>query len=133
MRVGGDRYVPVNLHIISSTYKDLYREVRAGHFRADIFYRLAVLKLHIPPLRERVEDIPVIIEAWLEKLRKPGYMPLSPDMVEQLKHHQWQGNVWELTSFVESYLTLLNGSTADKQLFVDLFQVYISSLRDLAL
>ena len=122
MRVGGDRYVPVNLHIISSTYKDLYREVRSGHFRADLFYRLAVLKLHIPPLRDRVEDIPIIIEAWLEKLRKPGYMPLSPDMVEQLKHHQWQGNVRELTSFVESYLTLLNGSTADKQLFVDLFQ-----------
>jgi len=122
MRVGGDRYVPVNLHIISSTYKDLYREVRSGHFRADLFYRLAVLKLHIPPLRERVEDIPVIIEAWLAKLCKPGYMPLSPDMVEQLKHHQWQGNVRELTSFVESYLTLLNGSTADKQLFVDLFQ-----------
>lgn len=122
MRVGGDRYMPVGLHIISSTYKDLYREVRAGHFRADLFYRLSVLKLHIPPLRNRAEDIPVIIKALLKKQCKPGYMPLTPDMVEQLKHHQWQGNVRELTSFVESYLTLLNGSTADEQLFVDLFQ-----------
>ena len=122
MRVGGNRYVPVNLHIISSTYKNLYSEVQAGRFRADLFYRLAVLKLHIPPLRDRVEDIPIIIQAWLEKRCKPGYMPLSPDMVERLKHHQWQGNIRELTSFVESYLTLLNGSTADEQLFTDLFQ-----------
>jgi len=122
MRVGGDRYVPVNLHIISSTYKNLYSEVRAGHFRADLYYRLGVLKLHIPPLRDRVEDTPIIIQAWLKKRCKPGYKPLSQEMIEQLKHHQWQGNVRELTSFVESYLTLLNGSPADKQLFADLFQ-----------
>ncbi len=122
MRVGGDRYVPVNLRIISSTYKDLYSEVQAGHFRADLFYRLAVLKLHIPPLRDRVEDIPIIIQAWLNKRCKPSYMPFSQAMVEQLKHHQWQGNVRELISFLESYFTLLNGSTADEQLFFDLFQ-----------
>ncbi len=122
MRVGGDRYLPINLHIISSTYKDLFKEVQDGRFRADLFYRLAVLKLHIPPLRDRVEDIPIIIEASLKKLCNSGYMPFSKDMVEQLKHHQWQGNVRELTSFVESYLTLLNGSPADKQLFADLFQ-----------
>ncbi len=122
MRVGGDRYVPVKLHIISSTYKDLYREVQDGYFRADLFYRLAVLKLHIPPLRDRVEDIPVIIESWLKKMCQPGSMPLSQDMVEQLKHHQWKGNVRELTSFIESYFTLLNGSTSDEHLFTDLFQ-----------
>ena len=121
MRVGGDRYVPVDVRIISSSYKDLHREMKKDRFRPDLYYRLAVLKLKLPALRERKEDIPLIIEALLES-RATSNSAFTPKMLAYLNRYHWPGNVRELISFVESYLILLKAKNHDEQLIAMLLE-----------
>ena len=116
MRVGGDRYVPVDVRIISSSYKDLREEVNQGRFRADLYYRLAVLKLHVPPLRERLEDIPFLIKGLLNHYRKTR-QAVPQDLHAAMRHYHWPGNIRELNSFIESYLILLDKAECDRPLF----------------
>lgn len=121
MRVGGDRIVPVDIRIICSTYKDLAAEVRTGKFRRDLFYRLAVLKLHIPPLRNRLEDIPIIVESLLTKHGKRDKR-ISPKMIERLKQYHWPGNVRELDSLIKAYGILVGRKVSDDSLLTELLE-----------
>ncbi|MEW6265159.1 MAG: sigma 54-interacting transcriptional regulator [Thermodesulfobacteriota bacterium] len=123
MRVGGDRYVPVDVRIMASTYKNLQPEVEQGRFRADLYYRLAVLRLQAPPLRERLEDIPFLIEDLLGG-RDSLARSLTPEMIKALKEYHWPGNVRELRSFMESYLVLLDGEQEPAELFHDLLSEF---------
>jgi transcriptional regulator, propionate catabolism operon regulatory protein len=119
MRIGGDRIVPVDVRIVSSTYKDLWHEVKVGKFRTDLFFRLVVFKLSIPPLRDRPEDISPILNELLYKYAR-NTKSVSNEMIEQLKEYQWPGNVRELDSFIKRYVILLGHSMTNVQLFKDL-------------
>jgi len=99
-RVGGQNPIPVNVRVITATNRELSAEVARGAFRADLYYRLAVVEVRLPPLRERPEDIPLLVEHILSLL--PGEKPvMSPETIEQLKSYAWPGNVRELRNVIE--------------------------------
>lgn len=103
-RVGGSAQMPVDVRIIAATNKDLYEEVEKGNFRLDLFYRLKVLPIHLPPLRTRKEDIPLLISYFVKKIskslnKKAVHLPES--YMDQLISYPWPGNVRELENIVE--------------------------------
>jgi len=110
-RVGGTRILKVDVRIIASTNKDLAREVRMGRFREDLYYRLNVISLYLPPLRERKEDIPLLIEHFLERFRLPGkpVKTITPEALRLLTEYPWPGNVRELANTVERLVILSQG------------------------
>ncbi len=111
-RVGGDRPVRVDVRIVAATNRDLLREVEAGRFRQDLYYRLNVVSVPMPPLRERVEDIPVLADHFLRIFaekngkRVKGFTPAAMD---RMLKHSWPGNVRELENTVERAVVLLLG------------------------
>jgi propionate catabolism operon transcriptional regulator len=113
----------VDVRVISSTHKDLRREVQAGRFRKDLYYRLAVLRLNIPPLRRRLEDIPELLAPLLKRYKKP-LSCITPAMFERIRSYHWPGNIRELKSLMESYLILLGSRGNDERLFLELFEEY---------
>jgi len=121
MRVGGDRIVPVDVRILSSTYKDLSREVRMGKFRMDLYFRLAVLILHIPPLRERPEDIPGLVQDLLHRYSRAS-KTISAAMLQQLSRYHWPGNIRELDSLIKRYVILLDKAQSDDGLLSGLLE-----------
>lgn len=108
-RVGGNKYIPVNVRIIAATNKDLRKEVARGTFRQDLYYRLSVIPIIVPPLRERKEDIPVLIDHFInikcEKLGKP-VPKISNEACIKMLDYAWGGNVRELENFVEKTVNL---------------------------
>jgi len=103
-RVGGRKAIQVDVRVIAATNKDLVEEIKAGRFREDLYYRLKVFPLHVPPLRHRADDIPLLLEAFMDTLaRTQGVKPLqfSPEAMSALKAHSWPGNVRELKNFLE--------------------------------
>lgn len=100
LRVGGVRPVPVDLRIIAATHRDLDADLAAGRLRADLYYRLNVLRVVLPPLRARVEDLPLLIEQL-----QPG-LSFAPEALEWLRRHPWPGNVRELRNVLERCHTL---------------------------
>ncbi|HUW64033.1 MAG TPA: sigma 54-interacting transcriptional regulator [Spirochaetia bacterium] len=106
MHVGGDRVIPVDVRVIAATNRKLEMEVAKGDFRLDLYYRLNVLSLEIPPLRSRLDDIPVLFCHFLRQLgwHYPGNLP--EDIQNQLKRYAWPGNVRELENFAERYFAL---------------------------
>ena len=102
-RVGGNETLASDVRIVAATNKDLAAEVSEGHFREDLYYRLNVVEIALPPLRERPEDIPLLAEFFLQRLaRKQGMarMRLSGEAVERLQKHHWPGNVRELENTI---------------------------------
>ncbi len=96
-RVGGERPIPVDVRLVCATHRDLARMVAEGAFREDLYYRLARLVVHIPPLKERIQDIEPLSQHFLQSMRHEiGPRTLSPQAVDQLKTHPWPGNVREL-------------------------------------
>lgn len=111
-RVGGTKPIKVDVRVIAATNKDLGREMEEGRFRSDLFYRLNVFPLTVPPLRERTEDIPEMIAFFSERMiREQGLRPIrfSPDAMRLLKSYAWPGNVRELKNFVERLFILYPG------------------------
>ncbi len=107
--VGGSRYHRVDFRLISSSNRDLYREVDKGNFREDLFYRIQVFPIVLPPLRERKEDIPLLAAHFLEKFAARLNRPigrLTPDALEILMQFDWPGNVREFENEIERALTL---------------------------
>jgi transcriptional regulator with PAS, ATPase and Fis domain len=103
VRLGGTRPVRVNVRVIAATNRDLHDAVAQGRFRADLYYRLNVFDIHLPPLRERLEDIPPLVVGFL---REFGYtagrvVEMTPDAMDALLQHNWPGNVRELRNIVE--------------------------------
>src|SRR3990170_2355654 len=107
-RVGSTRTLKVNVRILASTNKDLAQEVRAGRFRDDLHYRLNVINVALPPLRERKEDIPLLIEHFFQQFRPPGQTPkvVSEEALAFLRDYPWPGNVRELANTVERLVIL---------------------------
>jgi two-component system response regulator AtoC len=111
-RVGGSVPVKVDCRVITATNKVLAQEVREGNFREDLFYRLNVIVIHLPPLRERREDIPLLIEHFLDKHRlaaTSGPSKISSGAMRMLVDHDWPGNVRELENSVERAIIMSQG------------------------
>jgi DNA-binding NtrC family response regulator len=107
-RVGGIGSRRVNVRILAATNKDLKQEVKAGNFRQDLYFRLNVIQLCVPPLRERQEDIPGLVERFLERFQVPTQprKSVSPEALEMLKFYSWPGNVRELANSIEGLILL---------------------------
>ncbi len=108
-RVGGTRTITVDVRVIAATNRDLAGWLKEGHFREDLFYRLSVFPIHLPPLRERREDIVPLAEHFLSKLVKrmgTGSRTISSEARSILRHHDWPGNVRELQNAVERALII---------------------------
>jgi two-component system nitrogen regulation response regulator NtrX len=113
-RVGGTKVVEVDVRIIAATNKVLEEEIRSGHFREDLFYRLNVVPFHVSPLRERKDDIPLLIEHFLDSFcRREGRdrKTIVPEAVELMKRYDWPGNVRELKNIVERLVIMTPGRT----------------------
>ena len=111
-RVGGDRSLPVNVRVVAATNKDLLKAVENGGFREDLYHRLAVILVHVPPLRERRGDVPTIATFIAERLARRGGMPartFTPEALDRLQKLDWRGNVRELHNVVERLLILADG------------------------
>jgi len=102
--VGGTQSVRVDVRIIAATNRDLEVEIASGRFREDLFYRLNVIPLHIPPLRERPDDIPALVEGFLRRHAEGRRRFLSPEAIERLLAHPWRGNARELENVIERAL-----------------------------
>jgi DNA-binding NtrC family response regulator len=112
-RVGGIRDLTTNFRLIAATNKDLAAEVAAGRFRGDLYYRLNVVRVHMPALRERPEDIPVLVDVMLRPLAKELGKPLpkmSPRAMKKLESYAWPGNVRELRNVLERALLTMSGN-----------------------
>jgi len=117
--VGGRKTIVVDVRVIAATNKDLGAEIRSGNFREDLYYRLKVFPLTVPPLRDRADDIPLLIEDFVDQLVKRGGCKrarFSPQTLAVLATYPWPGNVRELKNFVERMLIMANGRevTPDK-------------------
>jgi DNA-binding NtrC family response regulator len=109
--LGGSEPVPVDIRVIAASNRDLAAMVEGGSFRLDLFYRLNVVRIDVPPLRERMEDVPLLAAHFLAKHARPGEGPVSlgPEALEKLLHYAWPGNVRELENAIESSLALARG------------------------
>jgi two-component system nitrogen regulation response regulator NtrX len=117
-RIGGSKPIQVDVRVLAATNKDLESEIAAGRFREDLYYRLNVVPIHVPPLRERREDIPLLIAHFITQLTGPGGLApraMSEDAVTRLGQLDWPGNVRELRNTIERLLILASGPriTAD--------------------
>jgi transcriptional regulator, propionate catabolism operon regulatory protein len=112
MRVGGDRLIPVDARVLAATNEDLKKSVFNGRFREDLFFRINVLIIYIPPLRERIQDIPPLIRNLTDKLSRKHDLPAIkiPDpCIEMLSTLSWPGNVRELSNFIERLIIICEG------------------------
>ena len=121
-QVGGNRRVTLDVRILSATNRDLSQEVQTGSFREDLYYRLGVIHLQVPPLRKRADDIPLLADHFLAELSKKAGITaprLSYDTMEKLKQYAWPGNVRELRNFLERSV-ILSGALQGSQMPLDL-------------
>ena len=115
-RVGGKEPISVDLRVLATTNRNLEEAVNAGKFRADLYYRLNVIPVTLPPLRERRGDIKLLVEHFMRQFLKERYAPVSPEVMRELEAHHWPGNIRELQNAVERAAILSAGampSTAD--------------------
>jgi two-component system nitrogen regulation response regulator NtrX len=107
-RVGGTKTIKVNVRVLAATNKNLEEEIEAGHFRADLFWRLNVVPIHVPKLRDRLEDIPILVESISKNMATKGLRAkkFSSDAFQAMKDHSWPGNVRELRNFVERLIIM---------------------------
>jgi len=114
IRVGSHQPLPVDVRIIAATHRDLAKEVAAKRFREDLFYRLNVVALHLPPLRERREDIPLLVDLFLERYNRKNFKRVDEvprRVIEMLSAYPWPGNVRELENCVQKAVVLAPGNT----------------------
>lgn len=121
-RVGGNKNIKVDVRIIAATNKDIKEEVRKGNFREDLYFRLNVIPLFVPPLRERKEDIPILVEYFLESLAiECGKHPkkIIPEILQNLQSYDWPGNVRELKNVIERLVIMTPSDIiTSKNLFI---------------
>ena len=108
--VGGDHPVPVDVRIVTATNRDLPERIREGTFREDLYYRLNVVGIRVPPLRERPEDIPPLVEYFMKELGAGREVTVPPAVMEELKSRPWPGNVRELKNACERMAILCGGA-----------------------
>jgi len=115
-RLGSNKKTKVNFRLISSTNRDLVKEVAAGNFREDLFYRINVVQIDVPPLRDRQEDIPLLVSEFVNEfcLREKRVLTLSADVIDTFMNYPWPGNIRQLRNVIERAIVLSKGRTISK-------------------
>jgi two-component system, NtrC family, response regulator AtoC len=111
-RVGGTKDLVVDARVVTATNRDLEREVAAGTFREDLYYRLKVFPIRLPPLRERASDIPALVKTFVDEFNRQfgkRITDVAPETMEILKKYRWPGNVRELRNLIERTVLLADG------------------------
>jgi DNA-binding NtrC family response regulator len=119
-RVGGNRSIDLDVKVISATNQDIHEKIQRGEYRVELFYRLNVVPIHIPPLRERIEDIPLLVKHFIPILNKnfnQNIKSITAQAMAQLMQHSWPGNVRELENVLERAFVTTEGDTIDTILF----------------
>jgi len=125
-RVGGEKSVSVNVRVIAATNKNIQEEIRAGRFREDLYFRINVIPIFVPPLRERTEDLEALIDYFMEKFKRPSEREtkrFSEEAIQLLKIYFWPGNVRELKNFIER----INIMTEEKVISPESIRRYLTS------
>jgi two-component system nitrogen regulation response regulator NtrX len=115
-RLGSARTIKVDVRVIAATNKNLEEEIEKGHFREDLYFRLAVIPIHVPPLRERPQDIPLLVRHYMEFFsRENNVRPkrITQAALDALQRHRWKGNIRELRNTVERLIIMTAGDTID--------------------
>jgi transcriptional regulator with PAS, ATPase and Fis domain len=111
-RVGGTKDIPINIRVVAATNRDLKQRIDLGTFREDLFYRLNVVPIHLPPLRERENDVLLLAKYFLEQFARlygKGFRYITPDAEERLLTYRWPGNVRELRNLMERICIMASG------------------------
>jgi len=111
-RLGGETFIKVDVRILAATNRDLQKAIKENRFREDLYYRLNVISIHVPPLRERKEDVPLLVETFLRKYcleMNKEYMKITPSALKLLMDYDWPGNVRELENVIERALVIGQG------------------------
>jgi two-component system, NtrC family, nitrogen regulation response regulator NtrX len=115
-RLGSARTIKVDVRVIAATNKNLEEEIEKGHFREDLYFRLAVIPIHVPPLRERPTDIPLLVRHYMESFSRENntrLKRLTQPAIEALQRYRWKGNIRELRNSVERMIIMTSGDTID--------------------
>jgi two-component system response regulator AtoC len=119
LRVGGSRPMQVDVRIVAATNREIEHEVRAGRFRADLYYRLNIVRVHLPPLRERGDDLPLLIRHFVAstaRMMRVPPKPITPEAMQLLLRYPWPGNIRELQNLVERLLVLTDDAVTPDDL-----------------
>jgi DNA-binding NtrC family response regulator len=111
--VGGTSYNQVSVRVVAATNRNLRAEIAAKRFREDLYYRLAVVRMHVPPLRERPDDIQLLVEHFSRQFAAGRRLEVSKEALERLRHHDWPGNVRELRNVIERACALTHGDALE--------------------
>jgi DNA-binding NtrC family response regulator len=125
-RVGGEKEIPVDVRVIAATNKNLKEEIKKGKFREDLYHRLSVIIIEVPPLRERKEDIPLLVKSFIEDIcieQGKALLDITDSAIEKLKSFYWSGNVRELHNVIERLVIL-----SDKKITEDDILKYVQPL-----
>lgn len=117
MRVGGEKEIPINVRVIAATNKNIPEEIKKGNFREDLYHRLSVILIHVPPLNERKEDIPKLVNYFNEKICEEHGLPpkiFTNEAVSELQKIPWTGNIRELRNVIERLIILCDKNITDK-------------------
>jgi two-component system response regulator PilR (NtrC family) len=128
--LGSTEEIDVDVRVIAATNKDFEKEIAEGRFREDLYYRLSVIPLQLPPLRERREDIPLLARHFLERFRKTMEKPIegiSPEAMRKLESYEWPGNVRELENTMERAVALESGSEISLRVLPDRIAGYANT------
>jgi two-component system nitrogen regulation response regulator NtrX len=134
-RVGGSRTISVDVRVIAASNKNLEEEIEKGRFREDLYYRLNVLPIKVPPLRQRADDIPILVEAFLEDFaiqNRDKRKKITSDALEILGNYTWPGNVRELKNLVERLAILVDGDAIDSRDIPDVYNLDSYLVNDLS-
>lgn len=117
-KVGDTKSIKSNVRIIAATNKNLYTLVNEGRFREDLYYRLNVIPINIPPLRERLDDVPILCEYFLKKFNEKykNYKYISDSVIDNFKTLNWRGNVRELENIIERIVVTTKSKTVHLQI-----------------
>ncbi|MFO7964183.1 MAG: sigma-54 dependent transcriptional regulator [Desulfobacterales bacterium] len=128
-RTGGSRSIDMKARIIASTNKDIEHEIKEGRFREDLYYRLNEIPIHIPPLRERIEDIPLLVETFLSQANQKYQKSIffTAEALKRMSDYSWPGNVRELKTFVERLVIIMEKDAIDES---DVLSLYNSENQD---
>jgi len=133
-RVGGNRTISVDVRVIAASNKNLEEEIEKGRFREDLFYRLNVLPINVPPLRKRADDIPILVETFLEDFaiqNRGRRKQITSDALEILGKYTWPGNVRELKNLVERMAILVDADAIDSRDIPDAYNLDSNLVNDL--
>ena len=128
-RIGGEKSVSVAVRVITATNKNIHEEIRAGRFREDLYFRINVIPIFVPPLRERTEDLQALIDYFMDKFKRPAEgeaKRFSEEAIQLLKIYFWPGNVRELKNFIER----INIMTEEKMISPESIRRYLTSGTD---